>query len=56
MMKSCEAWNTFAKSFSRNLGSINSTPSKDGGTCRRELIERKRKIHNLITKCEKEKV
>jgi hypothetical protein len=48
--------NTSLKSFSNSLCSTNSTPSKDGGTCRRELIERKWKMHNLRTKCEKQKV
>jgi hypothetical protein len=38
------------------LCSINSAPSKDGGTCRRKLNERKNEMHNLRTKCEKEKV
>jgi hypothetical protein len=56
MMKSCEKWNTFAKSFSNNLGLINLAPSKDGGTCKRELIGKEKKMHNLITKCEKERV
>jgi hypothetical protein len=46
--------NASSKSFSNNLCSTNSTPSKDGGTHRRKLIERKRKMHNLRTKCEEE--
>jgi len=41
--------NTSSESFPNNLGSTNLTPSKDGGTCRRELIERERKMHNWKT-------
>jgi hypothetical protein len=47
--------NTSSNYFFNSLYSINSTPSKDGGTYRRELNERKNKMHNLKT-CEKERV
>jgi hypothetical protein len=46
--------NISSKSFSNSLCSTNSTPSKDGGTYRRELIERKKKCiigkHNVKKK------
>jgi hypothetical protein len=48
--------NASSKSFSNNLCSTNSAPSKDGGTHRKELIERKRKMHKLRTKCEEERI
>jgi hypothetical protein len=38
------------------LPTINSTPSKDGGTCRREWNEKESKMHNLIIECEIERV
>jgi hypothetical protein len=43
--------NTSSKSFSNNLA-----PSKDSGTCRKELIEKERKMHNLKIECEEERV
>jgi hypothetical protein len=47
--------NTSSKFSSNSLCSIISTPSIDGGTYRKELNERKNKMHNLIIECEKEK-
>jgi hypothetical protein len=42
--------NTSSEFFSNNLCLINSAPSKDGGTYKRELNERESKMHNLKTK------
>jgi hypothetical protein len=46
--------NTSSESLSNNLCSTNSTPSKDGRTCRRELIERERNMHTLKIECEED--
>jgi hypothetical protein len=54
-MKSCEE-DTSSKFSSSNFCSINLAPSKDGGTCMRKLNEKKRKMHNLKTKCGKKLV
>jgi hypothetical protein len=48
--------NTSSESFSSSLCSTNLAPSKDGGTYRRELIERLKKMHNLKIECEEERV
>jgi hypothetical protein len=41
---------------SSSICSINIVPSKDGGTCRKELNERESKMHKLRTKSEKERI
>jgi hypothetical protein len=40
---------------SNNLCSMNSSPSTNGATYKKELNEHKSKMHNLRTKCEKVK-
>jgi hypothetical protein len=40
---------------SSSICSLNTIPSKDGGSCRKELNERESKMHKLRTKFEKEK-
>jgi hypothetical protein len=48
--------NTSLEFFSINLCSINLAPFKDGGTCKRELIDREKNMHNLKIECEEERV
>jgi hypothetical protein len=46
--------NTSLEFFSSSLCSTSLAHSKDGGTCKRESIEREINMHNLKIECEEE--